>query len=117
MAERNVFYRRTKDQRAYPYTEDVDHLFVPIISIDHLSQDFQDIPVDDILAIGDQALLHKIDLDLKKKTPTAQDCRPSVSQPPVGSFASDDNDADDAADAIILDDSYKALQLHLSQHY
>ena len=119
MAERNVFYR-TKDQRAYPYPEKMERLLVPIISIDHLSDDFQDLPVDDILAIGDQALLHKIDLDLKKKTSRTQDCRPSVSQPPVGSFAFDDDDAGDAAlDDTILASSNKALlnhQMRLFQH-
>ena len=35
----------------------LDRLFVPIISIDHLSEDFLDLPVDNILALGDQALL------------------------------------------------------------
>ena len=36
-----------------------ERLFVPIVSIDHLSQDYRDLPVDDILALGDQALLRQ----------------------------------------------------------
>lgn len=35
------------------------HFFCPIISMDHLSQGFQDLPEDNILALGDQAILRK----------------------------------------------------------
>ena len=48
----------TARQLLHPERESCQLLFVPIISIDRLSQDFRDLPVDDILALGDQALLH-----------------------------------------------------------
>ena len=38
----------------------LQQLFVPIISIDLLSKDYRDLPVDDILALGDQALLYQL---------------------------------------------------------
>ena len=74
MAERAVFYR-TEEQSAHP--KRIERPFVPIVSIDHLSQDFQDFPVDNILALGDQALLDQIKLDLKESvesvfTPSSQ---------------------------------------------
>ena len=50
----------TEEQSPPPKFKDLKRLFVPIISIDHLSQDYLDLPVDDILALGDQALLCKI---------------------------------------------------------
>lgn len=56
MAERAVF-SRTKDQRRSQFLQ---RLLVPIISIDRLSQHCQDLPIDDILAIGDQAPLRQI---------------------------------------------------------
>lgn len=34
-------------------------IFLPIISVDHLSQDFQDLPEDRILALGDQGILRQ----------------------------------------------------------
>ena len=46
--------------RQSPPSEPLQRLFVPIISIDHLSRNYRDLPVDDILALGDQALLHKL---------------------------------------------------------
>ena len=55
--ERRLFY--STEEQSPP----LHRLFVPIISIDHLSQDYLDFPVDDILALGDQALLHEILLD------------------------------------------------------
>ena len=54
----HVLKYSTKKQLERP-----QRLFCPIISIDHLSQDFQDLPVDDILALGDQALLRKFVYD------------------------------------------------------
>ena len=54
-----VFF--TKNQK--PALDDLEPLAVPIISIDHLSQHFQDLPVDDILALGDQALLRQFKND------------------------------------------------------
>ena len=56
MDKRPVF-SRTKDQGRSPSLE---RMLVPIISIDRLSQDIKDLPIDDILAIGDQALLRQI---------------------------------------------------------
>ena len=56
MGEPIVFSTEEQSPPPKPLTR----LFVPIISIDHLSQDYQDLPVDDILALGDQALLHKL---------------------------------------------------------
>ena len=57
LSTKRLFY---STERQSPPPEDLQRLFVPIISIDHLSQDYQDLPVDDILALGDQALLRKI---------------------------------------------------------
>ena len=36
-----------------------ERIFHPIISVDHLSQDFQDLPEDRILALGDQGILRQ----------------------------------------------------------
>ena len=47
----------TKEQ--LPPREPLPREFVPIVSIDHLSQDFEDLPVDNILALGDQTLLRQ----------------------------------------------------------
>ena len=62
-----LFARRTMGDpvvfstgRQLPPPQSLQRLFIPIISIDHLSQDYRDLPVDDILALGDQALLRKI---------------------------------------------------------
>ena len=66
-AQSTPFERRTMDdpivfstEEQSPPPEPLTRLFVPIISVDHLSQDYQDLPVDDILALGDQALLCEI---------------------------------------------------------
>ena len=48
----------TARQLPHPERESCQLLFVPIISIDRPSQDFRDLPVDDILTLGDQTLLH-----------------------------------------------------------
>ena len=65
-ARSTAFVRRTmgdpvvfSTRRQSPAPEPFEPMFVPIISIDHLSQDFEDLPVDNILALGDQALLCK----------------------------------------------------------
>ena len=60
LAQSTPFARRTMDDQSPP-PEPLQRLFVPIISIDHLSQDYQDLPVDDILALGDQALLYQFE--------------------------------------------------------
>ena len=73
MAERAVFYR-TEEQSA-----EMERLFAPIISIDHLSQHFQDIPVDNILALCDQELLRKCAPDGMGKSGLSQD----ITQPVV----------------------------------
>ena len=44
-------------KKQLPPPGDLDYLFVPIISIDHLSQDYRTSHVDNILALQDQALL------------------------------------------------------------
>ena len=61
----NVPKYSTKEQSDPRTYEEGQRLFCPIISIDHLSQDFQDLPVDRILAIGDQALLYQLEHDDK----------------------------------------------------
>ena len=76
MAERAVFYR-TEEQSAHP--KRMEHLFAPIISIDHLSQHFQDIPVDNILALCDQELLRKCAPEGMGKSVLSQD----ITQPEV----------------------------------
>ena len=59
LSTKRLFY---STERQSPPPEDLQRLFVPLISIDHLSQVFEDLPVDNILALGDQALLHQIAL-------------------------------------------------------
>ena len=59
-----------------PCPGDLDRLFVPIISIDHLSEDFLDLPVDKILALGDQALLRRFQQSVVRQFQPSRD-RPS----------------------------------------
>ena len=66
-AQSTPFERRTmgdpivfSTEEQLPPLEPLPRGFIPIISIDHLSQDYRDLPVDDILALGDQALLCEI---------------------------------------------------------
>ena len=51
-----VFYSTEKQS---PPPKFLTRQFIPIISIDHLSQDYLDLPVDNILVLGDQTLLRQ----------------------------------------------------------
>ena len=63
-----------------PPPEDLQRLFVPIVSIDHLSQHYQDLPVDDILALGDQALLYQFEQAFCQNQTTERRSQPTMPQ-------------------------------------
>ena len=73
----------TEGQKQYP-----ERLTVLIISIDHLSEHFQDLPVDNILALGDQELLRRVlpDNDLGGGLLSQSITEPDVFGPPVNVF-------------------------------
>ena len=62
-------------------------LFVPIISIDHLSQHVGDMHYDHILALGDQKLLRKLAPDQMSEAMLSQDItEPVVFGPLINDF-------------------------------